>query len=95
MYFANLPANCEITIFTLAGDFIDQINHDQQYNGSDTRWYQTFGSENPDQNVFSGGEHAWDMLSEYTQIISRGLYIFTVKDLDTGELYKGKFAIIK
>ena len=95
LYFANLPANCEISIFTLAGDFIDQINHNQQYNGSDIRWYQTFGSENTEQNVFSGGEHAWDMLSEYTQIISRGLYIFTVKDLDTGELFKGKFAIIK
>jgi len=34
-------------------------------------------------------------LSENTQIIARGLYIFTVKDKTTGELFKGKFAIIK
>lgn len=95
IYFANLPARCDIHIFTVAGDFIDRIEHNQQYNGSDIRWNETFSSENADDNVFSGGEHAWDLLSESTQIISRGLYIFTVKDLDTGQLYKGKFAIIK
>ena len=95
LYFANLPEECEINIFSLAGDFIDQMDHNQQYNGSDIRWNQTFGAENADNNVFSGGEHAWDLLSENTQIIARGLYIFTVKDKTTGELFKGKFAIIK
>ena len=86
LYFANLPRNCEIHVFSAAGDFIDKINHNQEYNGTDIRWYETFGSENAEQNVFSGGEHAWDLLSENTQIIARGLYIFTVKDLDSGEL---------
>ena len=95
LYFANLPANCEIYVFTAAGDFLDKIDHNAQYDGSDIRWNQTFGSENADQNVFSGGEHAWDLLTESTQIIARGVYIFTVKDLDSGKLYKGKFAIIK
>ncbi|MGB1037065.1 MAG: hypothetical protein ACPGYY_00325 [Bacteroidia bacterium] len=95
LYFANLPANCEIYVFTAAGDYLDMITHNAQYDGSDIRWNQTFGAENADNNVFSGGEHAWDLLTENTQIIARGLYIFTVKDLDTGELYKGKFAIIK
>ena len=95
LYFANLPAECEITIFTVAGDFIDQIHHQQDYDGSDVRWYATFGSEDSKENVFSGGEHAWDLLSENTQIISRGIYLFTVKDLNSGKLYKGKFAIIK
>ncbi|MFT4598937.1 MAG: hypothetical protein ACJAR8_000429 [Bacteroidia bacterium] len=95
LYFANLPANCEITIFTAAGDFLDQITHNGQYDGSDIRWNQTFGAEDASQNVFSGGEHAWDLLTENTQIIARGIYIFTVKDLDTGKLYKSKFAVIK
>lgn len=95
LYFANLPANCEIYVYTAAGDFLDQITHNAQYDGSDIRWNQTFGAENADQNVFSGGEHAWDLLTENTQIIARGLYIFTVKDLDTGKLYKSKFAVIK
>ncbi len=95
LYFANLPKHCEIYIYTLAGDFLDKITHDQNYNGNDIRWNQTFGSENDDDNVFSGGEHAWDLLTENTQIIARGIYLFTVKDLYTGELFKGKFAIIK
>ncbi len=95
LYFANLPANCEITVFTVAGDFLDQITHNGQYDGSDIRWSQTFGAEDASENVFSGGEHAWDLLTENTQILARGVYIFTVKDLDTGKLYKSKFAIIK
>ncbi|PCJ64640.1 MAG: hypothetical protein COA58_12950 [Bacteroidetes bacterium] len=95
LYFANLPANCEIYVFTAAGDFLDKITHNAQYDGSDIRWNQTFGAEDASQNVFSGGEHAWDLLTENTQIIARGVYIFTVKDLDSGKLYKGKFAIIK
>jgi hypothetical protein len=95
LYFANLPANCEIYVYTAAGDFLDKITHNAQYDGSDIRWNQTFGAENANQNVFSGGDHAWDLLTENTQIIARGLYIFTVKDLDTGKLYKSKFAIIK
>ena len=95
LYFANLPANCEITIFTAAGDFLDQVTHDGQYDGRDIRWNQTFGAEDASENVFSGGEHAWDLLTENTQIIARGIYIFTVKDLDTGKLYKSKFAVIK
>ena len=95
LYFANLPRHCEINVFTLAGDFLDQIIHHDDYNGDDIRWNKTFGAENPNQNVFSGGEHGWNLLTENTQIIARGLYLFTVKDLETGDLYKGKFAIIK
>lgn len=95
IYFANLPEHCTIRVFTTAGDFIDEIEHDQEYNGTDTRWYSTFGAENADKNVFSGGEHAWDLLSRETQIIARGLYLFTVKDHDTGKTYQGKFAILK
>jgi hypothetical protein len=95
LYFANLPAECEIYVFTAAGDFLDMITHTANYDGSDIRWNQTFGSEDASQNVFSGGEHAWDLLTESTQILARGVYIFTVKDLNTGKLYKGKFAIIK
>jgi hypothetical protein len=95
MYFANLPAECVIRVFTPAGDLIDEIRHDQDYNGSDIRWFQTFGAENPDENVFSGGIHAWDLLSQNNQIISRGLYLFTVEDLGTGKIHKGKFMVIK
>lgn len=95
LYFSNLPERCKIRIFTQAGDFIDEIHHDASYDGSDIRWYQTFGAEQTDRNVHSGGEHAWDLLSINSQIIARGLYIFTVEDLDEGKTFQGKFAIIK
>lgn len=93
--FANLPARCQVRIFTVAGDFIDEFTHFPGYTGDDIRWYQTFGSENPEENTFSGGEHAWDLLSLSSQIISRGLYMYSVKDLDSGEIFTGKFIIIK
>ena len=93
--FSNLPANCVIRIYTVAGDLIDEIDHDADYNGGDIRWFKTFADENPDNNRFSGGEHAWDLLSSDNQIIGRGLYIFTVEDKDNDELFKGKFLIIK
>lgn len=95
LIFANLPARCHIRIYTVGGDFIDEIQHDQNYNGSDIRWFRTFGGEEPEDNVFSGGEHAWDLLSLGSQIISRGLYMYSVEDLDTGEKFTGKFVIIK
>lgn len=93
--FSNLPENCVIRIYTVAGDLIDEINHDANYNGSDIRWFKTFADENPENNKFSGGEHAWDLLSSDNQIIGRGLYMFTVEDKATNKLYKGKFLIIK
>lgn len=93
--FANLPARCRITIFNPAGDLIDSFTHDEAYDGQDIRWYRTFGSENPEENVFSGGEHAWDLLSLDTQIISRGLYLFTVEDLNSGATHTAKFVIVK
>lgn len=95
LIFANLPRRCRITIFNPAGDLMDQFVHDAAYDGQDIRWFRSFGSEDPGENVFSGGEHAWDLLTQDTQIISRGLYMFTVEDLDTGKTYTSKFVVIK
>ena len=100
LYFANLPARCEISIFSTAGDLIDQFTHDAAlYRGSDG-WFKTYSSfsQDPgisDKRVFAGGEHDWDLLSRDTQIIARGLYLFSVKDLDSGQVKTGKFTIIK
>lgn len=93
--FANLPERCVIRVFTPAGDLIDEIDHNPGYTGSDIRWFRTFGAEDPSDNVIAGGEHAWDLLSKENQIISRGLYMFTVEDLKSGKFYKGKFLVIK
>lgn len=95
IYFANLPKRCKISIYNPVGELIDEIHHDENYDGTDIRWFRSFSAEDPLRNRFSGGEHAWDLLSKSTQIISRGLYLFTVVDLETGKRYTGNFVIIK
>ncbi len=95
LIFFNLPANCEIRIYTLAGDMIDEFTHHAAtYNGLDIKWYQRFGATDK-QTIFSGGEHAWDLVTNNDQAIATGLYMFTVKDLDSGDIYRGKFVVIK
>ena len=100
LYFANLPPQCEVRIFTTAGDLIDEFTHNAlTYQGSESwfKTYSTFSQDQkvPDRRIFSGGEHDWNLLSKDTQIISRGLYLFSVKDLKTGNIQTGKFTIIK
>ncbi|MGA3244830.1 MAG: hypothetical protein ABSE41_09445 [Bacteroidota bacterium] len=93
LYFNNLPAHAEIRIYTLVGDLVDQIEHNgATYNASDIRWFQTY-SDGTQQ--LSGGEHAWDLITQKDQAIATGLYLFTVKNKDTGEMQRGKFLVIK
>jgi hypothetical protein len=42
IYFYNLPEDCEITIYTLAGDIVKKLYHTSSSNGSDLRWFQTY-----------------------------------------------------
>lgn len=91
--FANLPSECEVRIYTVAGDFVDEFKHDQNYTGEESRWYTTYSD--PNNTRFAGGEHAWDLLSKDNQIIARGIYLFSVKDTKTGKIFKGKFVVIK
>jgi hypothetical protein len=91
--FSNLPAHCEVRIYTLAGDLVDQFEHSETYTGDDIRWFNTYSDTAT--TKFSGGEHAWDLLSKDSQIIARGIYMFSVKDVDSGKLFQGKFVVIK
>jgi hypothetical protein len=45
--------------------------------------------------VFSGGEHAWDLLSESKQSVTQGIYLFSVKDLNSGTLEEGQFVLLR
>jgi hypothetical protein len=93
--FFNLPARCELRIYTLAGDLVDQFTHEStSYDGKDIKWFREF-APGDQSTVFSGGEHAWDLVSNNDQALATGLYLFTVKDLNTGEVFRGKFVIIK
>lgn len=93
IYFYNLPENCEIIIYTLAGDIVKKLDHSPQSSGSDIRWFQNFSSSTDIQ--FSGGEHAWDLVTDNDQAIATGLYLFSVKDTKTGDIQTGKFLIVK
>ncbi len=93
IYFYNLPSDCEITIYTLSGDIVKNIEHHQNSNGSSLKWFQTYASDG--KQVMTGGEDAWDLLTNNDQAIATGLYLFTVKDIKTGNIKRGKFLIIK
>jgi hypothetical protein len=95
LYFTNLPQRCRITIFTLAGDIVAELDHDAATaSGSGIGWFQQFGNVGADLQ-FSGGEHAWDLITKFDQATATGLYLFAVKDSDTGEVRRGKFLVIK
>ena len=93
--FANLPARCEVTITSPAGDVLDQFFHDEDYSGSDIRWFQSFSGEEINNIKFSGGEHSWDLLTNQNQILSRGIYLFSVRNIESGEFYTGQFTVLK
>ncbi len=93
IYFYNLPSTCEITIYTLSGDVVKRITHDQNSNGSDLRWFENYARDG--KQKMSGGEHAWDLITDKDQAIATGLYLFTVKDNKNGDIKTGKFLIVK
>ncbi|MCX7984715.1 MAG: hypothetical protein N3A63_07430 [Bacteroidetes bacterium] len=93
LYFTNLPARATITIYTLAGDVVAELEHTTRSIGTDIEWFRRYGSSIP--MVTTGGEHAWDLLTKNDQAIATGLYLFTVKDHDTGIVKRGKFLVIK
>ncbi len=93
IYFTNLPSECEIIIYTLSGDIVKKIQHNQNSNGSDIKWFQTYASSG--NQIMTGGEDAWDLISDNDQAIATGLYLFTVKNSVSGNIKRGKFLIIK
>lgn len=90
LWFANLPSRAEIKIYTLSGDLIDTIEHDEAaYDGSDIQRLSGLNAQ------YSGGEHGWDLITSEDQEVATGLYIFTVENLNTGDIKQGKFVVIK
>jgi hypothetical protein len=71
--FINLPSPSEIKIFTLSGQYIQTLRHD-----------------NPGR-----GFEDWNLTSHVGQTIASGIYLFAVRDINTGRVQVGKFVIIK
>ncbi|MDZ7722247.1 MAG: hypothetical protein U5R06_05310 [candidate division KSB1 bacterium] len=71
--FFNLPAFCEITIYTEDGDKVYSFVHD---------------------SPLEIGSAYWDMLTDYQQVISSGVYIATFEKKD-GEVAFRKFVVAR
>ncbi|MCK9410149.1 MAG: hypothetical protein M0R68_13565 [Bacteroidetes bacterium] len=93
IYFYNLPSKAEIRIYTVAGDVVAQLDHDARtYNASSISWFKRFSDGS---QILAGGEHAWDLITQNDQAIATGLYLFTVKNKETGSIKRGKFLVVK
>ena len=92
LMFYNLPARAEVRVYTLAGEVVARFEHDSETYTGDTRWFRDFSSSN---RLLSGGEHAWDLLSEANQNLTTGLYLYTVYDKESGKVQRGRFVVIK
>lgn len=90
LWFVNLPENCKVRIYTLAGDLVDEIHHTGSYSEDIINVSKAARS-----GITSHGIHSWDLLSENDQIVTSGVYLFSVENLDTDDIKVGKFVIIR
>lgn len=96
LWFVMLPEQCTIKIYTLAGDLVDTIKH----NGGDPEDVISISkalniNSDFESDFTATGIEPWDLLSSNNQIIAPGVYLFSVKDHDSGDIKVGKFVIIK
>ena len=90
IWFVNLPMECTIRIYTLAGDLVKEIYH----NGGHTTDILTI-SKADSQGISASGMHEWDLLSKNRQIIAPGVYLYSVENKADNKIKVGKFVIIK
>lgn len=93
IWFTGLPAQSVIRIYTIAGELVDEIEHDAEtYTGSDIQRLEDLSSLGV---TMAGGEHAWDLISKHDQAIATGLYLYSVENKLTGVIKTGRFLVIK
>jgi hypothetical protein len=83
--FIHLPDECIIKIYTVTGEFVDEIKHNNVNNNG------TINSNN-DGTVNSGSEW-WDLKNQSGNEIAPGLYIYVVES--SGYEHIGKFAVVR
>jgi hypothetical protein len=90
IWFVNLPLRSNVKIFNLSGDLIDQFRHEGAYEEDiiTVSKAATLG-------ITASSIHSWNLLSENNQIIAPGVYLYSVKNLETGDINVGKFVLIK
>jgi len=94
LWFSHLPSRCTLEIFTLSGDRVFSTQFDgSSYDGSNARGIYTPGTGIG--SVMSGATFGWDMITGQGQAIASGLYMWAVKDHDSGARQTGKVLIVK
>ena len=84
--FTHIPARCKITIFTVSGAIVDEIDVENSAENQAGVW---------DSNDSSNGSIFWDLKNKEGLEVAPGYYVYHVKSKDTGKEKIGKFAIIK
>ena len=96
LWFVNLPENCTIKIYSLAGDLVDKIVHEGNKGQDIISLSKALNKNSEYVSDFSAtGIEPWDLLSRNNQIIAPGVYLFSVKDKESGDIKVGKFVIVK
>ena len=94
LWFANLPSQCTIRIYTLAGDLVYLADFNgATYNGSNARGIYNPSSDLP--GTFSGASFGWDLVTRRGQAAATGLYMWSVEDKAGGKTQVGKVLIVK
>ncbi|TES93177.1 MAG: T9SS type A sorting domain-containing protein [Candidatus Cloacimonadota bacterium] len=78
--FINLPNECTIRIYTLAGNLIKTIEHKVEATAT---------------SAIQGGSEKWDILTVNDQRPASGIYIYHISTPNDGETKTGKFALIR
>jgi len=87
--FINLPAECLIRIYTVAGDMVQVIPHSSQTSNS---------LGDPNIHWTSLNSESWDLNTRNGQQVVSGLYLFSVEDRtpgNRGKIKVGKFVVIR
>ncbi len=90
LWFINLPMQCTIRIYTLAGDLVQELEHNGAYEADIITV-----SKAATQGISASGMHDWDLLSKHNQIIAPGVYLYSVQNKADNQIKVGKFVIIK
>ena len=93
LWFANLPNQCTIRIYTLSGDLV----YEYDFNGATYDGRNARGVYDPRTDLkskLSGATFGWDMITRQGQAAATGLYMYSIED-KSGKKTVGKFLIVK
>lgn len=97
LWFGNMPPRAHLAIFTLAGDLVYETDFDgASYNGTNARGvYDPRRELDVPPPTLSGASFAWNLISKEGQAVASGIYLYAVRDLDSGKVQRGKFLVLK